>query len=170
MKVRAFVLAASLLLSGSFATMAHAQAASRSVMGPIWVEMTTSPTALEWSSFKAPANGNLIITVTGTVNYEHTQGTAGNWCLQLSNVAANVGGCVPDAGSDSAIRDYIAAAVVTTTPGFGTSAPYSIVRSYPVVAGATYTIFLNGYQSGLNNTWLFQPSMTALFAQDSLLP
>src|SRR5271154_2204276 len=75
MKVRAFVLAASLLLSGSFATMAHAQAASRSVMGPIWVEMTTSPTALEWSSFKAPANGNLIITVTGTVNYEHTQGT-----------------------------------------------------------------------------------------------
>lgn len=170
MKVRAFVLAASLLLSGSFATLAHAQAASRSVMGPIWIEMSTSPKALQSIQVKAPASGNLIITVTGTTNYEHAEGTAGNWCLQLSTVAANVGGCVPDAGSDSAIRDYVAAAVPTTIPGFGTSAPYSIVRTYAVTGGATYTFYLNGYQTGLNNTWLFQPSMTALYVPGTLVP
>jgi hypothetical protein len=170
MKVRALILAAALAFTASFATMAGAQSASRQVLGPIWIPVTNSPQALQSLQVHAPAAGNLIITVTGTVNYEHTAGTAGNWCLQLSYVAANVGGCVPDAGSDSAIRDYIAAAVATTTPGFGTSTPYSIVRSYPATAGDNYTFYLNGYQSGLNNTWLFQPSITAVFVQDTLQP
>ena len=170
MKVRLFALAASLLLTGSFANMAGAQAASRQVRGPIWVEFTTSPKALESIQVKAPASGNLVITATGTVNYEHAEGTAGNWCLQLSTASGNVGGCVTDAGSDSAIRDYIAAGVATTVPGFGTSAPYSIVRTYPVTAGETYTFFLNGYETGLTTTWLFQPSITAVYTPDTLVP
>jgi hypothetical protein len=170
MKVRALVLASTLLLTGSFATMAGAQAASREVRGPIWILMGNSPKALQSIEVKAPANGNLIVTVTGTVNYEHASGTAGNFCLQLSTAANNVGGCVPDGGSDSAIRSYIAAGVASTTPGFGASSPYSIVRSYAVTAGTTYTFYLNGYQDGLNSTWLFQPAMTALFVPDTLVP
>lgn len=167
MKVRAFILAATLLLTAGFASMANAQA-SEEIMGPIWIPVTTSASALQSIQIKAPANGNLIITVTGTVNYEHAQGTAGNYCLQLSATAGNVGGCVPDSGSDSAIRNYIASGVASTTPGFGTSQQYSIVRSYKVTAGDTYTFYLNGYQSGLNSTWLFQPSILAVFNQNTL--
>jgi hypothetical protein len=119
---------------------------------------------------KAPESGNLTITVTGTVVYEHTEGTAGNYCLQLSETSGNVGGCVPDEGSDSAIRSYIAAGVATTVPGFGASSQYSIVRTFSVKAGKTYNFYLNGYQQDLSNTWLFQPAITAVYVPDTLAP
>jgi hypothetical protein len=170
MKFRALVLATTLILTGSFATHAGAQAASREVRGPIWVSVPASATDLESIQVKAPATGNLIITVTGTVVYEHTQGTAGNYCLQLSQTAGNVGGCVPDAGSDSAIRSYVASGVATTVPGFGASEPYSIVRTYPVRAGDTYTFYLNGYEENLTTSWLFQPAITAVYVPDTLVP
>jgi hypothetical protein len=170
MKFHALVLATTLALTGSFATLAGAQAASREVRGPIWISVPTSPSKLQSIQVKAPETGNLTITVTGTVVYEHTQGTQGDYCLQLSQTAGNVGGCVPDAGSDSAIRSYIAAGVASTVSGFGASAQYSIVRTYAVRAGDTYTFYLNGYENSLDSSWLFQPAMTAVFVPDTLLP
>jgi len=170
MKFRAIVLATTLILTGSFATHAGAQAASREVRGPIWISVPTSATDLQKIQVKAPATGNLTITVTGTVVYEHTEGTAGNYCLQLSETAGNVGGCVPDAGSDSAIRSYIAAGVATTVSGFGASAQYSIVRTWSVRAGETYTFYLNGYEENLTSSWLFQPAITAVYVPDTLAP
>ncbi|MGA2807811.1 MAG: hypothetical protein ABSE87_06725 [Terracidiphilus sp.] len=170
MKFRAVALAAAFLLMLSSATLAVAQAAVREVRGPIWISVPTSAHALQAIQVKAPASGNLIVTVTGTVVYEHTSGTEGSYCLQLSEASGFVGGCVPDAGTDSAIRSYVAAGVATTVPGFGASAQYSIVRTIPVAAGDTYTFYLNGYESNLNTTWLFQPAITALYVPDTLLP
>jgi hypothetical protein len=170
MKFRAIVLATTLILTGSFATLAGAQAASREVRGPIWISVPTSAKPLQSIQVKAPETGNLTITVTGTVVYEHTLGTEGNYCLQLSTASGNVGGCVPDAGSDSAIRSYVAAEFATTVPGFGASAQYSIVRTWPVTAGTTYTFYLNGYETGFNSAWLFQPAITAVYVPDTLAP
>jgi hypothetical protein len=172
MKSRAVVLAAALILMLSSTTAALAQAATREVRGPIWISVPASAHALQAIQVKAPAAGNLTITitVTGTLVYEHTLGTEGSYCLQLSQISGNVGGCVPDAGSDSAIRSYVAADFPTTVPGFGASAQYSIVRTIPVAAGDTYTFYLNGYESNLNTSWLFQPAMTALFVPGTLLP
>lgn len=109
MKSRAVVLAAALILMLSSTTAALAQAATREVRGPIWISVPASAHALQAIQVKAPAAGNLTITVTGTLVYEHTLGTEGSYCLQLSQISGNVGGCVPDAGSDSAIRSYVAA-------------------------------------------------------------
>ena len=107
MKSRAVVLAAALILMLSSTTAALAQAATREVRGPIWISVPASAHALQAIQVKAPAAGNLTITVTGTLVYEHTLGTEGSYCLQLSQISGNVGGCVPDAGSDSAIRSYV---------------------------------------------------------------
>jgi len=171
MKSRFFILATVLILMGSFGKLALGQvAAVREVRGPIWTFVPTSAAALESIAVKAPANGNITITVTGTMVYEHLLGTPGNYCLQLSTTPGFVGGCVPDGGTDSAIRSYIAAGVPSTVPGFGASEQYSIVRTYPVVAGQTYTFHLNGYENDLNSSWLFQPSMNALFVPGTLVP
>ena len=171
MKLRAFVFATVLILMGSFGKLALSQvAAVREVRGPIWTFVPTSAAPLQSIAVKAPANGNIIVTVTGTMVYEHLLGTQGNYCLQLSTTASFVGGCVPDSGTDSAVRSYIAAGVPSTVPGFGASEQYSIVRTYPVVAGQTYTFYLNGYENDLNSSWLFQPAMTALYVGGTLLP
>jgi hypothetical protein len=171
MKFRAVSLATVLILMCSIARVASAQAAAvREVRGPIWITVPIAAAALQSIQVKAPETGNLTITMTGTVVYEHTEGTEGDYCLQLSEKAAYTGGCVPDAGSDSAIRSYIAAGVATTVPGFGASAQYSIVRTFPVTAGVTYTFYLNGYEKGLSTSYLFQPAITALYVPDTLLP
>jgi hypothetical protein len=170
MKFRAVVLAAAFLTMCSSATLALAQAAVREIRGPIWISVPTSVHALQSIQVKAPETGNLTITVTGTVVYEHSFGTEGSYCLQLSQKSGFVGGCVPDEGTDSAIRSYVAADFPTTVPGFGASAQYSIVRTFPVIAGDTYTFYLNGYESNLNTSWLFQPAMTALFVPGTLVP
>lgn len=170
MKSRAAVLATTLILMCSFTTLAAAQAAVKEVRGPIYIAMPASAGAMQSIQVKAPAKGNLTITVTGTVIYEHTQGAEGIYCLQLSKTSRDVGGCVPDAGSDSAIRSYIAPSVPTTVSGFGASEQYSIVRTWPVTAGTTYTFFLNGYETGFSNAWLFQPAMTAVYVPGTLLP
>jgi hypothetical protein len=171
MKSRTLVLATLLVLMGSFGKLAMSQVASvREVRGPIWTLVPTSAAPLQSIQVKAPANGNVVVTVTGTFVYEHLLGTAGNYCLQLSTTSGFVGGCVPDAGSDSAIRSYIAAAVPSTVPGFGASEQYSIVRTYPVVAGDTYTFYLNGYENDLTSSYLFQPAMNALYVGGTLVP
>jgi hypothetical protein len=170
MKSRAVAFAAIVVLICSFTSLAAAQAAVREVRGPIWVSVPSSAAGLQSITVKAPANGNLTITVTGTVVYEHTLDTEGAYCLQLSPTRSNVGGCVPDAGSDSAIRSYMASGVPTTVPGFGASEQYSIVRTWPVTAGTTYTFYLNGYGSGFSSAWLFQPAMTAVYVPGTLAP
>lgn len=170
MKFRAVVFALTLLLVGSFSSLAFGQAAVREVRGPIWIGMPASAGALQSITVKPAANGNLILTVTGSVVFEHNFGTQGNYCLQVSTTSGNVGGCVPDAGSDSAIRNYIDADFPTTVPGFGQTEQYSIVRTFPVTAGTTYTFYLNGYESGFTSAWLFQPAMTALYVPATLAP
>ena len=171
MKSRVLVFATLLILMGSFSKVAMGQvAAVREVRGPIWTFVPTSAAPLQSIEVKAPANGNIIVTVTGTMVYEHLLGTPGNYCLQLSTTPGWVGGCVPDGGSDSAVRSFIAAGVPSTVPGFGASEQYSIVRTYPVLAGQTYTFYLNGYENDLNSSWLFQPAMTALYVGGTLAP
>jgi hypothetical protein len=175
MKFRAFVIATTLSLTGGLATHARAQApASNEVRGPVWFNVTAttsdSPETMQSIEVKAPADGNLTITVTGTLMYSHTKGTTGKYCLQLSDTSDYVGGCNLDAGSDSAIRSDIAAGEPTTKPNGGVSVPYSIVRSWPVKAGVTYTFYLNGYAGGLQPTWLFQPAITAIYLPGTLLP
>jgi hypothetical protein len=171
MKLRALILAAALIATGGFGKLALGQgAAVREVRGPIWTLVPTSAAPLQSIEVKAPANGNIIVTVTGTMVYEHLLGTEGNYCLQLSTTSGFVGGCVPDGGTDSAVRSYIAAGVPSTVPGFGASEQYSIVRTYPVVAGETYTFYLNGFESDLNSSWLFQPAITALYVPGTLVP
>ena len=170
MKFRAVVLATALLLTGAFSTLALGQAAVREVRGPIWISMPGSAGALQSITVKAPANGNITLTVTGTVVYEHNLGTEGIYCLQLSQTSGSTIGCVPNAGSDSAIRSYIAPAVPTTVPGFGASEQYSIVRTYPATTGTTYTFYLNGYGTGFTGAWLFQPAITATYIPNTLAP
>lgn len=171
MKVRAVLMATALLAVFSIPTLATAQAAaSNQARGPIWVSVPTSAASLESLSAKAPANGNLIITVTGTLIYEHNYGAQGWYCLTLSQTAGNVGACVPDGGSDSAIRGDIAAAEPTTVSGMGASQPYSIVRSFPVTAGTNYNFYLSGDATGFAGAWLFQPSITAIFVPTTLAP
>jgi hypothetical protein len=169
MKCRTVVLASMLFLISSLATLAVAQSAAVSqVRGPIWISVPTSAAPLQSIKVKAPAAGNVIVTVTGSINYEHTLGTEGVYCLALSETSGNIGGCIPDSGSDSAVRGYIAAAAPSTVPGFGALEQYSIVRVYPVSANDTYTFYLNGYQTGFGLTDLFQPSITALYVAGTL--
>ena len=172
MKFRAFVLATTLMLTGSFATHASAQAAASNEARSDWIKVSatasSSPETLQSIEVTAPADGNLIITVTGTLMYSHTQGTTGKYCLQLADTSDYVGGCNPDAGSDSAIRSGIGAGEPTAKPNYGVSVPYSIVRTWPVKAGGTYTFYLNGYAGGLQPTWLFQPAITAIYVPGTL--
>jgi len=172
MKPRTIFLATTLMLMCSFATLpaAHAVPAVLQVRGPIYITVPTSAGAMQSITVKAPAKGNMIVTVTGTVNYEFTSGAEAMWCLQLSMTSGWVGGCVPDSGSDSAIRSYYAADFPTTQSGFGAAAPYSIVRVWPVTAGTTYTFYLNGYGTGFDGIWLFQPSITVLYVPGTLAP
>jgi hypothetical protein len=168
MKSKVVFVATMLVLMCGFGKLASAQAVGE-VRGPIWISVSTSAAALQKIEVKAPAAGNMTVTVTGTLVYEHTLGTAGSYCLQLSQTSGNTGGCVPDGGSDSAIRNYIAADFPTTVPGFGASEQYSIVRTWPVTAGTNYTFYLNGYESGLT-AWLFQPAITVLYVPGTLAP
>jgi hypothetical protein len=168
MKLRTLVLTAMLAVLASFSTLAAAQTAASQAVGPIWIAMPASSAVMQSLEVKAAAKGNIIVTVTGTVNYEHTQGNQGAYCLQLSQTSGYTGGCVPDGGSDSAVRSFIASDMPTTVSGFGASEQYSIVRSWPVTAGTTYTFYLNGYASGFNAAYLFQPSITAIFVPGTL--
>ena len=171
MKFRAVVLATALIAMFSMPRLANAQlSAASQARGPIWVSVPTAPKALEALAVKAPASGNVIVTVTGTLIYEHNLGTQGWYCLALSQTAGNVGACVPNGGSDSATRGSIAAGEPSTVPGFGASQTYSIVRVYPVNFGATYDFYLNGDATGFTGAWLFQPSITAVFVPDTLAP
>ena len=162
---RAAILGVALGASGSALA---ANASVKQVRGPIWVTVPTAASPLQSIAVKAPGNGNLIVTVTGTANYEHTLGSQGYYCLQLANVSAYVGGCTPNAGSDSAVRASVAAGFPTTTPNMGASEQYSIVRTWPVTAGTTYTFYLNGSESGFDAMWLFQPSITAVYVPGTM--
>lgn len=169
MNIRAMTLTAALLATASLPKLATAQnSAAVQNRGPIWVSVSTSPASLETISAKAPANGYFIVTTTGSFIYEHNEGTQGWFCLALSPIAGNVGGCVPNTGSDSAVRGDIAAAEPSTVTGFGATIPYSIVRTYPVIAGDIYTFHLNGDATGFTAAYLFQPSITVLYVPSLL--
>ena len=169
MNIRAMALTAALLVTASLSTLATAQSsAAVQKRGPIWVSVPTSPVSLETITAKAPANGYFIVTTTGSFIYEHSEGKQGWFCLALSPTAGNVGACVPDSGSDSAVRGDISAAEPTTVAGFGATTPYSIVRTYPVVAGDSYTFHLNGDATGFTAAFLFQPSITVLYVPELL--
>lgn len=170
MKSRGAILATVLLLMCAATKVVVAQAAVREARGPIWISVPASAAPMQSIQVKAPANGNIIVTVTGTMVYEHSLGTQGFYCLALSETSGNVGGCVPDGGSDSAVRSSIASGSPTTVPGYGASEQYSIVRTFPVTAGDTYTFYLNGYGNGFTGAWLFQPAVTALYVPGTLAP
>lgn len=173
MKSHTVFLAITVMLICGFALPAAAVPGANQVIGPNWIgplpPYSTSLKPLQSITVKAPAKGNMIVTVTGTVVWEFTTGVEAMWCLQLSQTSGYVGGCAPD-GSDSAIRSYTAADFPTTQAGFGASTPYSIVRMWPVKAGTAYTFYLNGYEGSFDAVYLFQPSITVLFVPGTLAP
>ena len=169
MKVRSALLSILLLVS-CMTTRAVGQDAVGQVRRPIWITLPTSAAVLQSIQAQAPATGNMVVMVTGSIDFFHTLGTMGNYCLQLSQTSGFVGGCVPDSGSDSAIRNYIAAGYPTTVSGLGQTESYSMIRVWPVTAGSTYTFYLNGYEGGFTTALLFQPSITALFVPGTLAP
>jgi hypothetical protein len=167
MKPGLIAFARTLVLMCGFATMAAPQAV-REVRGPTWISVTSSAVVLQSIQVKAPKAGYITVTVTGTFVYEHTIGNQGTYCLELWQKPGAVAGCVPEADEDAAIRSYISADTPSTVPLFGASAQYSIVRTWPVTAGTTYTFYLNGYQTGLDESFLFQPSITAVYIPETL--
>ncbi len=136
----------------------------------IWLNIPTSSSPLQSLKVVAPASGYMIVTVAGSVNFTSIPGTQGYYCVALSQTLANTGGCTPNAGSDSAMRNYIPAGYPAQVAGFGQLEGYSIVKVWPVVAGRTYTFYLNGSESGLKSAYLFQPSITALYVPGALAP
>lgn len=170
---KALALSMALTASGLFTFQAWAvDSAVKEVRGPIWISAPdTATTKLQSITVLAPANGYVTITATGTIVYEHTAGVAGGWyCLDLHNTANYTGGCIPMAGSDTAVRAYIPADFPTVMSNEGgISAHYSIVRTWPVVAGRRYAFYLNGYVYNIGQVYLFQPTMTAIF-NPALLP
>lgn len=169
MKLRAAVLATTLVLICAASEAAFAQSAAVTQTRTIWITVPTTASVLQSDTVMSPGTGNLIVTVTGSVNFFHTQGTTGSYCLQLSQTSAYTGGCVPEAGSDAAIRNFIASNYPTTASGVGQSEQYSIVRAWPVSAGS-YTFYLNGYATGFTSTALFHPSITVLWVPGTLAP
>ncbi len=173
MRSRTVFLAITLVLMCSFALPAAAAPGVSQVIGPIWITVptySTTLTPLQSITVKAPAKGNMIVTVTGSVNWDDTTGESGYWCLQLSQTSGYVGGCVPDEGSDSAIRFFTDPDFPTTLPGYGMLTPYSIVRVWAVTKDTTYTFYLNGYESAFDAVYLFQPSITVLYVPGTLAP
>jgi hypothetical protein len=72
-----------------------AQPAVGELRGPIWISVATTAKPLQSIKVVAPGAGNITVTVTGTVVYEHTQETQGDYCLQLSKTQAMLGDAYP---------------------------------------------------------------------------
>jgi hypothetical protein len=87
----------------------------------------------------------------------------GSICLDLSDTANNIDGCKPVVGSVTAWRSFLPANLGSE---FGLS--YSIVETFAVAAGITYTYYLNGYTLGFSSSFLFHPTLTAIFAPNAL--
>jgi hypothetical protein len=136
----------------------------------IWTAVPTTASTLQSLKVLTPSSGYVIVTVTGSVNFLKTSATQGFYCLDLSETANYTGGCDPDVGSNSAVRNYIAADYPATVPGYGQLESYSIVKVWPVSAGKAYTFYLSGYQTGFSGVDLFQPSITALYVPAALAP
>lgn len=145
--------------------------AVKEVRGPIWVSVPTTGvgTRLQSITVRPASSGYVTVTATGTMTYDHTLNTEGNYCLDLHTVSAYVGGCTPMSGSDSAIRSYIPSGFPTTRAGFGPGDAYSIKRTWPVTANTSYTFYLNGYAKGLSQAYLFHPTITVIYTP-RLLP
>jgi hypothetical protein len=165
---RAAALAGIAAVAFGMTGIAHAAGPAVASVQTIWIAVPASPGALQSITFTPPGSGYVVITTVGSVNYQHTKGTEGFYCVAVSGTSADTGGCTPGAGSDSAMRQYIASGEPTTVPGLGTLEAYSIVKTVPVLAGHSYTYYLNGYATGVTNTYLFQPSMTALYVAASM--
>lgn len=134
----------------------------------LWLSLpnsTANALAVQSIQLVAPVNGYALITATGTYEYTHVFGTAGNYCLDLSEVANDIHACVPDTGTTAVVRGAIPAGEATGKVGYGASIPYSSVSVVPVTEGKSYTIYLNGYSVGMveSGSWLFQPTITAVF-------
>jgi len=127
-----------------------------------WATVPTTAASIISLAFTAPKAGNVLVTATGSITIESTGTTNGYYCLDLSIVQNDVGGCTPMAGSKSAIRSYIPSNFSTLT-GSTYGSPFTMQEVYPVTTGQSITIYINGATSGLKNTYLFHPTITALF-------
>jgi len=132
-----------------------------------WITVDDHPEALESLETTAPADGTMLVTAAGSVNYESTNGTVGNYCLTLAQAPRNVEACEPAGSTNVAVRNYIAADFPTTESGVGMLQSYTLVRTWSVQAGHSYSFYVNGYQGGMTVS-LFQPSITALFVPGKL--
>jgi len=135
--------------------------------GPIWISIPATAVSLKSISITPPGNGYVMVTAAGTVSYTHTLGISGYFCLDLDTTENNTGGCVPNGGTDTALRSFIPSGF----PSTGTSdvgVPFSIVKVISVTGGNPTKFHLNGYANGFNGAWLFQPTLTVLFVPNAL--
>ena len=147
------------------------QAHSVWITVPISADYATNSTkGLQAFTATSPVFGYVMVTATGTLNYTHVNGTQSSFCLQLSQTKGYVRGCVPDSGTDASIRGTVPAAAATDVTGYGAGHPYSIVKIWPVTAGASYTFWLNGTVKGMatGGNFLFHPTITVLFVPSYL--
>ena len=128
----------------------------------IWLKMPTTCSTIRFTRVTAPANGYMLVTVTGTLALIKSSVTEANWYLDLNNVPNNCSGCVPSGQAPkSATRGTIPAAW-TFSKDF--SIPFTLQEVFTVAKGTTYDFYLNGYITGVSNdVYLFHPTLITIY-------
>ncbi len=138
-------------------------------VGSVWTTMpTTAGTNIDSITVTPSADGFVVVTASGGVNYNFTSGGGDGFiCVALSDVNNDTGACVPNSSTGLAVRSTIPSASPTTGSN-GIGVPYNIVKVYPVNAGITSTYYLNGYATGFDSAYLFHQTLTALYVPAAL--
>jgi hypothetical protein len=149
-------------VNSNFSTLRNAMPAVKQNKGVIWVAVPTSGTTVQSITVTPPADGYVTVMAAGSVNVNSTS-SEGNTCLDLSDTANYIGGCIPMQGSTTAWRSHLPA-------NFGNDIglSYSIVETFAVTAGNTYTYYLSGYATGFSSPYLFHPTLTVIFVPNAL--
>lgn len=155
-------------MNANFTAVAQQMPAVKQSLSGIWIAIPVTAGQLSTISFTAPGTGYAMIFANGSIYLDTLASTAAFACIDLDATSAYVGGCIPNSGSDTAIRTYLPATFPDTTEF---AIPYSMIKVIPVTSSTTYSYYLNGLATGTaaSGAWLFQPNMTVLFVPN-LLP
>jgi hypothetical protein len=141
------------------------ESAVKQQTGPIWVELSSTCSAISTLSVTAPATGKLLVLVTGTLALEKSAAVEGRWGVDLSTTSGDCGGVTPMAGSKSASRGYFP---TSWTFNASMGIPFTLQEVFNVTQGQTYNFYLNGRAEGFSSAWTFHPTMVAIFTPGSL--
>lgn len=149
-------------VNSNFSTLSNAMPAVKQRKGQIWLEVPTNNSVIQSITVTPPAAGFVIVMAVGGIEVKSSSST-GFVCLDLSNAAKDVDGCIPMAGSVTGWRSYLPANF-----GDGINMSYSIVETFPVSPGIEHTYYLNGYATGLSLSSLLHPTLTVIFVPNAL--